>query len=197
MRDAFRIDNACRFLILVIPDGCCDGSRRIAGGCLVAGGFQFIVVRGGIVSRIQLLHFSHADDGFRAGIKPQDIHMGEVNHIGIAGGGIHEDGHIGKECGYDQEAAFAVGGGREQHAFMDDRFGGGRLVRVLADIDGTAVVGKLLVRGVVVYLGDITVYHAGRTDTGHASGSQADSFHTTAEGYLADSLTDKQLVGFI
>lgn len=38
---------------------------------------------------------------------------------------------------------------------MDNRFGGGRLVRVLADINGTAVVGKLLVRGVVVYLGDI------------------------------------------
>ena len=37
--------------------------------------------------------------------------------------------------------------------------------QVLADINGTAVVGKLLVRGVVVYLGDIAVYHAGRTDT--------------------------------
>lgn len=123
--------------------------------------------------------------------------MGEVNHIGITGGGIHEDGHVGKKCGDDQEAAFAVGGGREQHAFMDNRFGGGRLVRVLADINGTAVVGKLLVRGVVVYLGDIAVYHAGRTDTGHASGSQIDTLHTPSQGYLADSLTDKQLVGFV
>lgn len=117
------------------------------GGGLVTGGFQFVVVRGRVVFRIQFLHFGHADDGFRAGIEPQDIHMGEVNHIGITGGGIHEDGHVGKKCGDDQEAAFAVGGGREQHAFMDNRFGGGRLVRVLADINGTAVVGKLLVRG--------------------------------------------------
>ena len=80
---------------------------------------------------------------------------------------------------------------------MDNRFGGGRLVRVLADINGTAVVGKLLVRGVVVYLGDIAVYHAGRTDTGHASGSQIDTLHSPSQGYLADSLTDKQLVGFV
>ena len=80
---------------------------------------------------------------------------------------------------------------------MDDRFGGGRLVRVLADIDGTAVVGKFLVRGVIVYLGDIAVYHAGRTDAGHAPGSQVDPFHTTAQGYLADGLADKQLVGFV
>ena len=123
--------------------------------------------------------------------------MGEVNHIGIAGGGIHEDGHVGKECRYDQEAAFAVGGGREQHAFMDDWFGGGRLVRVLADINGTAVVGKLLVRGVIVYLSDIAVYHAGRPDTGHASGSQIDTLHTPPQGYLADSLTDKQLIRLI
>ena len=96
-----------------------------------------------------------------------------------------------------EDEAAAVGGGREQHAFMDNRFGGGRLVRVLADINGTAVVGKLLVRGVVVYLGDIAVYHAGRTDTGHASGSQIDTLHTPSQGYLADSLTDKQLVGFV
>ena len=197
MRDAFRIDNGCRFLVLVIPNGCCDGRRRIVGGGLVTGGFRFVVVRGRVVFRIQFLHFGHADDGFRAGIEPQDIHMGEVNHIGITGGGIHEDGHVGKKCGDDQEAAFAVGGGREQHAFMDNRFGGGRLVRVLADINGTAVVGKLLVRGVVVYLGDIAVYHAGRTDTGHASGSQIDTLHTPSQGYLADSLTDKQLVGFV
>lgn len=45
MRDAFRIDNGCRFLVLVIPNGCCDGRRRIVGGGLVTGGFQFVVVR--------------------------------------------------------------------------------------------------------------------------------------------------------
>ena len=35
------------------------------------------------------------------------------------------------------------------------------------------------------------------TDTGHASGSQIDTLHTPSQGYLADSLTDKQLVGFV
>ena len=77
---------------------------------------------------------------------------------------------------------------------MDDKFGGGRLVRVLADIDGATVVGKLLVRRVIVYLGDIAVYHAGRTDTGHTTRSQTDTFHATAESYFTNSLADKQLI---
>ena len=113
MRDAFRIDNACRFLVFIIPDSCCDGGRCIAGGGLVAGRIQFVVIRRGIAIRIQILHFSHTDDGCRAGIEPQDVHMGEIHHIGITGGSIHEDGHIGKECRYDQEAAFTVGCSRK------------------------------------------------------------------------------------
>lgn len=47
---------------------------------------------------------------------------------------------------------------------------------------------------VIVYLGDIAVYHAGRTDTGHTTRSQTDTFHATAESYFTDSLADKQLI---
>jgi hypothetical protein len=59
MRDAFRIDNGCRFLVLVIPNGCCDGRRRIVGGGLVTGGFQFVVVRGRVVIRSSSVQLTH------------------------------------------------------------------------------------------------------------------------------------------
>ncbi|MCS3266661.1 hypothetical protein NXX78_10385 [Bacteroides fragilis] len=45
-----------------------------------------------------------------------------------------------------------------------------------------------------MYLGDIAVYHAGRTDTGHTTRSQTDTFHATAESYFTNSLADKQLI---
>ena len=47
---------------------------------------------------------------------------------------------------------------------MDDRFRRGCLVRVLTDINGTAILGKFLVRRVIMYFGDISMYHTGRAN---------------------------------
>ena len=80
---------------------------------------------------------------------------------------------------------------------MDDGFRRGCLVRVLADINGTAILGKFLVRRVIMYFGDISMYHTGRANARHTSRSQTDTFHATAESYFTDSLTNKQLIRLI
>lgn len=101
--------------------------------------------------------------------------MGVIDDIGMAGGGVHYDGHLRKKGRYDEKTALVVPGGSQQHAFVDDTARRSSFVRIFAHVHRAAVVGELFITGVVMYLGDITVNHAGGTHAAHAARSHLDT----------------------
>lgn len=114
--------------------------------------------------------------------------MGVIDDIGMAGGGVHYDGHLRKKGRYDEKTALVVPGGSQQHAFVDDTARRSSFVRIFAHVHRAAVVGELFTTGVVMYLGDITVNHAGGTHAAHAARSHLDTLNTAPQCDFADCL---------
>ena len=123
--------------------------------------------------------------------------MREIHHVGITGGGIHEYGDVGKECGDNKESALVARGGGKQYPLMNDRLGGCGLIRILSYVNGAGVFRILTVGRIIMYFDHIAVDHTSCPDSRHAARSQINAFHTAPKGYLADRFTDEKLVGFI
>ena len=114
--------------------------------------------------------------------------MGVIDDIGMAGGGVQHDGHLRKKGRHDEKTALVVPGGSQQHTFVDDTARRGRLVGIFTHVHRTAVVVELFIAGIVMYLGDIAVNHAGGTHTAHAARSHLDTLDTAPQCDFADRL---------
>ena len=114
--------------------------------------------------------------------------MRVVDDIGMAGGGVQNNGHLRKKGRHDEKSALVVPRGSQQDAFVDNPACRSGLVGIFAHIHRPTVVGELLVAGVVVYLGDIAVHHACGTHTAHAARSHLDTFNAAPQRDFADRL---------
>ena len=154
----------------------------------VSGRFQFVVVGRRVVVGVENLGFRHADADLGMRLHADGLGMGVIDDIGMAGGGVQYDGYLRKKGRHDEKTTLVVPGGSQQHAFVDDTACRCGFVGIFAHVHRAAVVDKLFIAGVIMYLGDITVNHAGGTHTAHTARSHLDTLDTASQCDFADRL---------